>query len=179
MKKIFIALFAIFVVFGMADAKTLVAYFSRSGNTATVANEIVTATGADVYRIETADPNHYPDEYQPTTVQAQQEINDGILPEINTVPDLTEYDTVFVGTPCWWGTMAQPVRTFLTNADLAGKTVVPFNTHEGSGTGNVHTDIVALTPNSEHLNGIAIRGSMAANSSDTVNEWLTEIGILK
>lgn len=179
MKKLFAALFAVLAVAGTADAKTLVAYYSRSGNTAAVANQIVAATGADVYRIETADPNHYPAEYQPTTVQAQQEINDGILPEINTIPDLTEYDTVFVGTPCWWGTMASPVRTFLTNADLAGKNVIPFNTHEGSGAGSVHTDIAALTPNSEHLNGIAIRGSASANSTDTINAWLTEIGIIE
>ena len=84
MKKLFAALFAVSAVAGTADAKTLVAYYPLSGNTAAVANQIVAATGADVYRIETADPNHYPTEYQPTTVQAQQEINDGILPEINT-----------------------------------------------------------------------------------------------
>lgn len=179
MKKILTCIFAALTFVSAANAKTLVAYYSRSGNTAAVANEIIAATGADVYRIETADPNHYPTEYQPTTVMAQQEINDGVLPEINAIPDLTEYDTVFVGTPCWWGTMASPVRTFLTNADLSGKTVIPFNTHGGSGAGNVHTDIATLTPNSTHLNGIAIYGSAAANSGDTVKEWLTEISIIQ
>lgn len=179
MKRFLIGLVAVLAFVGAADAKTLVAYYSRSGNTAAVANEIAAATGADTFRIETADPNHYPAEYQPTIVMAQQEIQDGTLPDINTIPDLTEYDTVFIGTPCWWGTMASPVRTFLVNADLSGKTVIPFNTHEGSGAGSVHTDIVALTPNSSHLDGIAIRGSASANSADTVDEWLKQIGQVK
>ena len=62
---------------------------------------------------------------------------------------------------------------------MSGKTVIPFNTHGGSGAGNVHTGIATLTPNSTHLNGIAIYGSAAANSGDTVKEWLTEIGIIQ
>ncbi|MBD5389326.1 flavodoxin, partial [bacterium] len=106
---------------------------------------------------------------------AADEIENGTYPEIQDVPDLTAYDTVFVGTPCWWGTMAGPVHTFLTTADLSGKTVVPFNTHEGSGAGTVHTDIVGLTPDSKHARGIAIHGSDAANATDMVQTWLADI----
>lgn len=178
MKKILAGLIAATAIAGGADAKTLVAYYSRTGNTMNVANQIVAATGADAFRIETADPNYYPTEYTATTEQAQREIRDGTLPPINAVPDLSEYDTVFVGTPCWWGTMASPVRTFLTNADLAGKTVVPFNTHGGSGAGTVHTDIAALTPNSKHLDGIAIYGSQSKTSTDAIKSWLENIGMI-
>lgn len=179
MKKFFtVGLIAASTVAGAANAKTLVAYYSRTGNTMNVANQIAAATGADLYRIETVDANYYPTEYTATTEQAQREIRDGTLPPIKDIPDLTEYDTVFIGTPCWWGTMASPVRTFLTNADLSGKTVVPFNTHGGSGVANVHMNIIELTPDSTHLNGIAIYGSQSKNSTDMVHEWLTEIGVL-
>lgn len=73
--------------------------------------------------------------------------------------------------------MAPPVRTFLSDADLSGKTVIPFNTHGGSGVANVHADIADLTPNSKHLSGIAVYGSMSKTSGDTVQAWLKEIGI--
>ena len=178
MKKI-IAFFAFAFALNMADAKTLVAYYSRTGNTATVAKMISDALNADIFEIKTADENWYPSEYQATTEQAQQEIRDGKFPPINAAPDMSEYDTVFVGTPIWWGTVSGPVHTFLTTVDLSGKTVIPFNTHAGSGRGNVHTDIATLTPNSEHKTGIAIVGSDADNAADSVNAWLREIGALK
>ncbi len=168
---------AALILAGAADAKTLVAYYSRSGNTATVANIIKNATDADIFEITTQDPNHYPAEYRPATEVAQAEITKGEFPNIAATPDMTQYDTIFVGTPCWWGTMAGPVHTFLATADLSGKTVVPFNTHEGSGAGTVHIDIEKLTPNSEHKSGIAIRGSAAADSAVDVNNWLSEIGM--
>lgn len=177
MKKILAGLAAATMIAGGADAKTLVAYYSRTGNTMNVANEIATATDADMFRIETSDANYYPAEYTATTQQAQREIRDGTLPPIKTIPDLSQYDVIFIGTPCWWGTMAPPVRTFLSDADLSGKTVIPFNTHGGSGVANVHADIADLTPNSKHLSGIAVYGSMSKTSGDTVQAWLKEIGI--
>jgi len=160
-----------------ADAKTLVAYYSRSGNTRAVAEIIQQKTGADIFEIKTADANHYPAEYSEAIKMAEAEKDSGNYPAINSTPDMTQYDTVIVGTPCWWGTMAGPVHTFLTTADLSGKTVVPFNTHEGSGAGTVHTDIENMTPKSMHKNGIAIHGSVAAESAGDVDAWLNEIGI--
>lgn len=176
MKKTLFAMCALFIGMSASDAKSLVAYYSRSGNTKTVAEIVKTATGADIFEITTSDPSHYPADYSATTEVAQSEITNGNYPAINPVPALSDYDTIFIGTPTWWGTMAGPVHTFLTTVDLSGKTVIPFNTHEGSGAGNVHTDIAALTPNSAHLDGIAIRGGDAANSGEDVKEWLTKIG---
>ncbi len=160
-----------------ADAKSLVTYYSRSGNTRAVAEIIKNATDADIFEIQTSDPNHYPAEYSAAVTAAEAEKNSGKYPAIAATPYMVQYDTVFVGTPCWWGTMAGPVHSFLTTVDLSGKTVVPFNTHEGSGAGTVHTDVEQLTPNSTHKVGIAIRGSMARDATADVNKWLDEIGL--
>lgn len=156
------------------DTKILVAYYSYSGNTELLANEIAAQIGADLYRIETADANWYPTEYKPTTEQAKAEIANGTLPPIKDIVDLSQYEIVFVGTPCWWGTMAVPVKTFLATADLSGKTVIPFSTH-GTSSANTHADIVAMTPNSGHLDGLALRGADAADSENAVREWLEKI----
>ena len=177
MKTIAAAIFGIIAMAGAADAKTLVAYYSRSGNTAAVADIIKNSTGADIFEIKTADENHYPAEYRTTTEVEKNEINSNKFPPIASTPDMTEYDTVFIGTPCWWGTMAGPVHTFLDTVNMSGKTIIPFNTHEGSGAGNVHTDIEKLTPNATHKTGIAIWGTDTSNASDAINKWLTEIGI--
>jgi len=160
-----------------ADAKSLVAYYSRTGNTQAVAEIIKNATDADIFEIKTAEPNHYPAEYSTAVKFAESEKSFGNYPAIVVAPDMTQYDTVFVGTPCWWGTMAGPVHTFLTTVDLSGKTVVPFNTHEGSGAGTVHTDIEKLTPKSAHKTGIAVRGSAARDAAGDVDKWLSEIGL--
>ncbi len=173
MKKTAIALMGL-MIGAHADAKTLVAYYSRSGNTQAVAEMIKNATGADIFEITTLDPNHYPTEYRRATQMAQTEIENSEFPAIAVVPDVGQYDTVFIGTPCWWGTMAGPVHTFLSDVDLSGKTVIPFNTHGGSGTGTIPRDVEKLTPNSSHKKGIAIYGSDASQSD--IDAWLTEIG---
>ncbi len=178
MKKTLLSLMAAASISVVADAKTLVAYYSRTGNTATLAEMIAANTGADVYRIETLDANHYPDDYQATTQQVKQEITDGTLPPIKPLPDMTEYDTIFIGTPVWWGTLASPVRTFLSETDLTGKTVVPFSTHGGGGAGTSLLDIAAQTPGSGHRDGLSVAGADVGNASGTVTEWLTEIDIL-
>lgn len=175
LKKFAMILFSAITMIGAADAKTLVVYYSRTGNTAAVAQAIQNATGGDIFEIKTSDANHYPDEYRATTDMAQSEIENGNFPDIAAAPDMTEYDTIFIGSPCWWGTMAGPVHTFLTTVDTSGKTVIPFNTHGGSGAGTVHTDIEKLTPNANHKKGIAIYGSSAKNAGDEIAQWLTEI----
>ena len=114
--------------------KVLVAYFSHSGNTREVARQIGEATGGDLFEIVPATP--YPAEYQAVVDQGKKEIAAGVRPALkNPVGDLSQYDVIFVGSPCWWATIAPPVATFLTSCDFAGKTVIPFMTHEGSGMG--------------------------------------------
>lgn len=176
MKKTLCTLCAILSGAAAADARDLVVYYSRSGNTRAVAEVIRDTIGADIFEITTTDPNHYPSQYRAATEFVQTENANGTYPAIQPIPALADYDRVFVGTPCWWGTMAGPVHTFLTTADLSGKTVIPFNTHAGSGAGSVHTDIVALTPNSTHLDGIAVWGGDVADAGDQISAWLNKIG---
>lgn len=125
------------------EAKTLVAYFTLTGNTENAAKIIAEETGADLYQIELVTP--YPSEYKAQTELAKKELSDGTLPPIKPWPkNISDYDVVFVGSPVWWGTMATPVRTFLASGALKGKTVIPFVTHGGGGADKSFTDTTKL-----------------------------------
>ena len=94
------------------SGKVLVAYFSHSGNTREVARQISEATGGDLFEIVPATP--YPTEYRAVVDQGKKEIEAGVRPALkNPVGDLSQYDVIFVGSPCWWATIAPPVATLL------------------------------------------------------------------
>ena len=155
--------------------KFLTVYYSRSGNTQVMAGFIQKAVGGDLVRIETVHP--YPEEYRATTRQAREELDSGSKPPITTkIANLTSYDVVFVGSPCWWGTIAPPVITFLAENDLAGKTVVPFMTHKGSGLGRTQSHVELLCPKSRMLKGLAVWGDDIAASQGDVRDWLRGLG---
>lgn len=175
MKKILSVAITAAAFGSIADAKTLVAYYSRSGNTAHTANLIQAATDADIFEIKTAHADYYPTEYTPMTQVAKQEIENGTLPPINDAPDLTQYETIFVGTPIWWGTMASPVRTFLKNNSFAGKNVIPFATHGGGGAGTAFQDIANLTTDATNSQGYSIYGDNA--TSENIDAWLKQIDV--
>ena len=154
-----------------SGTKVLVAYFSHSGNTREVARQISEATGGDLFEIVPAAA--YPAEYGAVVDQAKKEIGGGVRPALKgRLPDVGAYDVIFVGSPCWWATIAPPVATFLTSCDLAGKTVVPFMTHEGSRMGHSEADIRKLCPRSTVPDGLAVRGSAVRNSKDEVGRWV-------
>lgn len=156
--------------------KVLVVYFSHSGNTRTIANQLRDLTGADVFEIEPVTP--YPSDYHTTTEQAQKEIRAGFQPSIKQGPDnLSDYDVVFVGSPCWWSTIAPPVVTFLSTHDLSGKTVIPFSTHGGSGLARNASDTAKLTPHSNVLDGKAFWGSRVEEAKSDVESWLKDLKI--
>ena len=154
-----------------SGTKVLVAYFSHSGNTRAMARQIAEATGGDLFEIVPAAA--YPAEYGAVVDQAKKEIGGGVRPALKgRLPDVGAYDVIFVGSPCWWATIAPPVATFLTSCDLASKTVVPFMTHEGSGMGHSEADIRRLCPRSTVPDGLAVRGSAVRNSKDEVGRWV-------
>jgi flavodoxin len=159
------------------DTRTfLTVFYSRSGNTQVMAGFIEEAVGGDLVRIETVHP--YPEEYRATTRQAREELDSGFKPPITTkIANLASYDVVFIGSPCWWATIAPPVITFLTENDLAGKTVVPFMTHKGSGLGRTQSHVESLCPNSKVLKGFAIWGDNVGSSKDDVRAWLRGVGM--
>ena len=90
--------------------------------------------------------------------------------------DISAYDTVYIGYPIWWGNIATPMLTFLKSHDWSGNTVIPFNTHEGSGQSGTVSMIRELCAGAEVLDGIAIRGSVAQNETEQaealLDEWL-------
>ena len=89
------------------------------------------------------------------------------------------YDVIFVGSPCWWGTVAPPVATFLAAYDWSGKTVAPFMTHGGSRMGRSEDDIEKLCPGATLLGGLPVRGSAVKGSLDAVGKWIGGMNLSK
>jgi flavodoxin len=154
----------------------LVAYFSHSGNTREIANQIHKSVGGDIFEIQAVEP--YPHDYDAVVEQARKELDSGYKPALKTkMENIKSYDLVFIGYPVWWGTFPAPVKTFLSEYDFSGKTIAPFCTHEGSSLGRSAADISKLCPKSALLNGVAIRGSVVKTAQNKVAEWLREIKI--
>lgn len=163
---------------GEKTRKILIAYYSRTGNTRNVAQEIQKNVGGDLFEIKTT--NTYPEEYQATTEQAKTEKNNNFRPQLAAkVPNIDSYDVIFVGYPIWWGTMPMGVFSFLEQHNLAGKTVIPFCTHGGSGLSDSVSDIKKTLPQANVLSGLAIRGSDAGKSQTEIANWLKSIGMAK
>jgi Flavodoxins len=157
-----------------ADNKTLIVYYSKTGNTGAMAALIQQSTGGDI--VEIVPVEAYPEDYSATTKQAKKEIEDGFQPPIKTmVENLAQYDTVFVGTPNWWSTIAPPVATFLAAHDLSGKRVVPFVTHGSGGLAKTVEAIQALCPDSTILEAKGLAGSKAKDAKDEIEEWLKKL----
>ncbi len=151
--------------------KVLVAYYSRTGNTRAIADEIQKQLNADVFEIIPA--QEYPADYHQTTEQAKKEISEGIHPALKNQPvNLNDYQVIFVGSPCWWGTVASPVATFLAENDFNGKIIVPFMTHGGSGLGRSVNDIKKLAAGAGVTGAKAFWGSSSKNAGTDVNEWI-------
>ena len=160
------------------DKKILITYFSHSGNTREIAKQIQGTNGGDIFEIQTVNP--YPTQYNAIVEQAKQEKASDFRPQLKeNVNNIESYDIIFVGSPVWWYTVAQPVKTFLAENNLEGKTIVPFCTHEGSGQAGSFSDIKKLAPKSIVVDGLEILGSRVKNSQKKVSEWLNKIGITR
>ena len=147
-----------------------------TGNTGVVADMIAQATGADLFSIRTVE--QYPDTYDATIDQGQQEQSDGARPELAThLENLDSYDTIFLGFPNWWGDMPMAVYTFLDEVDLSGKTVIPFVTSGGSGFSNTISTIQQMEPQATVQEGLSIGGSSATGAQQQVESWLSELGL--
>lgn len=174
-----------------AGSSILVIYFSRTGeqynvgvidkgNTAIVAESIAEAVGADLYELLPAD-DHYPMTYKELTDVALQEQREGARPAyVDNVPDLSSYETIFIGAPVWWGDWPMILYTFFENTPLSGKTLIPFSTHAGSGLAGFDRSLAAAYPDCTVTKGLAIAGTDAQNNPNRVQQsvrsWLTELG---
>ena len=166
-------------------AKALIAYYSRAGenyfggslkkvskgNTEIAAEILAELTGGELFRIEQRTP--YSDDYNECIKQAKSDQQKDIRPELAACPDsIDEYDTIYLGYPNYWGTMPMAVFTFLEKFDFTGKVIKPFCTHEGSGLGGSVNDVKKCAPNAAVEQGLAIRGSDAANSESAFKRWI-------
>lgn len=158
------------------ESNILVAYFSWSGNTERMAEQIVAQTGADLFSIEPVTP--YPEDYTACTEVALEERDSDARPAIRTTIDAdawAAYDTVFIGCPVWWHTAPMIINTFTESYDFTGKTVVPFCTYASTYRDETLARIVELTPDARHLKGF---GAIDRNT-DGITEWLEKIKLLK
>ena len=171
----------------MNNNKTLVVYFSRTGenysvgeisvgNTAMMADYIAEHTGADKFEIVPV--KAYPNDYQETVDIATEERNNKARPEYQGDIDISDYDTIFLGYPIWWGDMPMIVYSFLEKHDFPDKTVIPFNTHEGSGSSGTYQKIQGILSGAEVRDGLALTGSTARteNGKAQTLDWLRNLG---
>ena len=153
------------------------AYFSWSGNTRKIANQIHQVVGGDLFEIVSVDK--YPIDYDETVEQARKELEADYRPElVSNIENIESYGVVFIGYPNWWSTIPRPVASFLSKCDSPGRSIAPFCTHEGSRLGRSAGDIARLCPHSTILEGLAIRGEEVGSAQNRVSEWLRQIGMI-
>ena len=169
-----------------ASSSAAVVFYSRigenyqvgvieEGNTAKVAKEIAAQTSAELIEVKPA--KAYPDGYDACCDVALAEQEENARPELVEIPDLSAYDTIYLGYPIWWGDLPMFMYTLLENGDFAGKTIYPFCTHEGSGLSGTPANIADACPDAEVGEGLDLRGKTAQESPDEVQsavaDWLS------
>lgn len=156
------------------DRKILIAYFSWSGNTETLAGMIQQETGGDLFAIETQTP--YTDDYDTLVDQAKQEQEDNARPALAAqVEHMEDYDTVFLGYPNWWNDVPMAVLTFVESYDWTGKTIIPFCTSGGGGFGNGVNSIESAAQGASFLEGFHVGGSRVDDAAGDVAAWLSSL----
>lgn len=159
--------------------KTLVIYYSASGNTARVAKDIAEAAGADLFEIVPTEVYTSEDlNWTNPDSRVSREHDDESLRDVplttTEVPDWDSYDTVFIGYPIWWGIAAWPVDTFVKNNDFTGKTVIPFATSSSSGMGQSGSLLADMAGTDEWQEGQRFSSGV---SSDDVQSWVNGLGL--
>lgn len=155
-------------------SRTLVAYFSRSGNTRVVAGLIHRARSTDLFEIRPASP--YPEDYLETVARASKESENGYKPPLEAkVPATAGYDTVFLGFPIWDETAPPVIRSFLSAHDLSGKTLIPFITHGGYGPGNSKSVLASHASKARLLDGFVMEMDQERRTMERVTSWLRDV----
>lgn len=156
------------------ESKILIIYFSRSGNTETLANFIHDRVGGDIIKLETKIP--YPENYDEVLEQAQEERANNARPELKTTVDLSNYDVIFVGYPLWCYDIPMAVYSFFDSYNFEGKVVIPFMSHGTSGESGTFNRIKEYLSDAIVLNGYHTYGEEVQNAKDEVNDWLDKLG---
>ena len=151
--------------------KTLVVYYAYSDNTRKLANMIHEKVGGDILEIQPLEL--YPDDYNAVYAQGRKEVEEHIKPQLsNNLTDISEYGTIYLGSPIWFETIAPPVASFLYGQSLAGKTITPFFTYDGLGVGQSIKEIANLSPNAKITEGFAVKRTDVAKAGEALDEWL-------
>ena len=158
------------------NGKMLIAYFSWSGNTQGIAEEIRRQTGADIFEIVPIPA--YSDDYSTVLMEAQRDQHDKARPAItDPLPSLDDYDVILLGYPNWWASIPMPIATFLESYDFSGKTILPFCSHGGGRFGQSLTAIAKLAPNAVIAPGLSVHYSGGSGLPRDIQNWLEAQGI--
>jgi flavodoxin len=171
--------------------KVLIVYLSRTNNTKAIAEIIHESVGGTLVALELQTP--YPENYKAIVDQVANENASRFLPPLKTkIENIEKFDVVFVGFPTWGMQLPPPMKSFLKQYDLSGKTVVPFNTHGGYGIGSTFETVKKLCPKSKILEGFSMKGGVERDgilfvmegekekqARGDVNKWLRQIKLIK
>lgn len=174
-----------------SERKILIVYLSRTNNTRAIAEFIHQKVGGTMVALELENP--YPADYNATVQQVARENETGYLPSLKTnIERIEQYEVVFLGFPTWGMQLPPPVKSFLRQYSLKGKTVIPFNTNAGYGEGSSFQTVRELCPQSTVLEGFVIRGGLerdgqylvikgtrAEEAQKEVETWLRKIKMLQ
>lgn len=168
----------------MKDKKSLIIYFSRAdenyfggeikyidkGNTEVIAEFIRELTGADIFKVEPI--NAYSASYMECIEEAKVRSREHNAPIKETIPDISIYEIIYIGSPIYWGGMPEELFTALKGQNFNGKIIRPFVTHEGSGLSLVPSQLMSICEGAEVKEGLAIIGSQVKDSKQKVKEWV-------
>lgn len=154
--------------------KTLVIYFSQTGTTRHLAKHIQQTVGADIFEVLPDKP--YKGTYKELKRIAQKEQDINYRPALSNLPDIKAYDTIFVGFPTWLYTMPMVMFTMFDKVDFGGKTIVPFNTHGGTGFSSSLKHMQRFAPKALITEGIEVLDEDVPSASKEVNTWLKDLG---
>ena len=163
------------------DKKSIVIYFSRAdenyavgfidkGNTKVIAEYISEITNADMFKVEPKIP--YAKDYDTCINEAKERQVNHNAPIVQEIPDISEYEVIYIGAPVYWGDMPEELVTALKTKDFSGKIIRPFTTHEGSGLGDIPSQIKRVCSGAEVTEGLAVRGASVKTSKDIVEKWI-------
>lgn len=176
--KVLIAYFSFLETDGVdasSGASRVVVDEKLYGSTQYIAEVISEVTGGDLFRIETV--RQYPGLHAPLVEQASQEKAAGTRPELATkIENLSQYDIIFIGYPNWWGDLPMPLYTFLEEYDFGGKTIIPFNSHGGSGLSSTVNTIINIQKGATVVKALTVSRNSVGSSRNEILAWLKDIG---
>ena len=178
MRKLLLSMAVLLSIITGCAQKKLVLYYSETGTTKAVAEELQKQLGADIESIEAVEP--YTGNFQETIQRGQREMQSGETPALKPLKSkIADYDVIFLGYPIWFGTYAMPIATLVKENDFAGKTIVPFCTF---GSGGLNTSTAALKkalPKANIQDGYGVRTARVTSAAKELDRFLKENGYVE